>query len=518
MTRSNRRCSVAAACVLACAAVLLLSTAGVRASDGESLRAAFDRHVTKLRTNAGAPLGSVAAVSRSSASVPSGPPAFAVAAAERGGGLGRCAPGNCVSTEVELVDAVSEIPAAGGTGVIVICRDAPIELNRSIVILGSMDVTIECCDVQPRRSSSSLPACSIVTGPECGSTICDITFFNVESVTLSGILFDGSTKSPEFSAVGIVSYIFGAIIESFERRLRIADCVFRNVEGGEFTISSPYIARALNVIGLVREDPSDSIEIEIVRSGFFDNESGGFLLLVVSSAGSNGNVNVNVRDCQFERNGQALEFRVSANDNGGIAIIGDVESVVVESSRFIDNQSAFRGAALIVSRVLGDDPVPPIATESSSITLRDNLFRGNRCGRSTRLGAEAGAVYIKLDLVRSETLVAVENSDFFNNTAVGLVGEGSGGGLTVEDVLGEVRIDRCRFKGNRSGDAAAIRLFRIVSATITRAKVEDNVGRATRGDTSTVRFFNFVDEFGLEGALLVSRSKFKNNIGTHTSL
>jgi len=44
------------------------------------------------------------------------------------------------------------------------------------------------------------------------------------------------------------------------------------------------------------------------------------------------------------------------------------------------------------------------------------------------------------------------------------------------------------------------------------------VGQATRGDTSTVRFINFVDEFGLEGALLVSRSKFKNNIGTHTSL
>ena len=61
--------------------------------------------------------------------MPSGPPAFAVAAAERGGGLGRCAPGNCVSTEDELVEAITDIVVAGGMGVVALCRDTPIELN-----------------------------------------------------------------------------------------------------------------------------------------------------------------------------------------------------------------------------------------------------------------------------------------------------------------------------------------------------------------------------------------------------
>ena len=239
------------------------------------------------------------------------------------------------------------------------------------------ELIIECCDVQTRRFSSSLPACSIVTGPECGTVPCSIAFFNIASLTLSGILFDGSNGTPTTSELGIILYEFDDLTVARERRLSITDCIFRNFDGGVFSISEgPFQARALNIVGFTRADPNESLDIQIVRSGFFDNESGGVLLLVLNvDDGSTGNVNANVRDCQFERNGNAFDF-FRLNDYSGIAVIGNVASVVVESSRFIDNLSAALGAAIKIDSFFSGLPFD----RRESVRLRENIFRGNRCG------------------------------------------------------------------------------------------------------------------------------------------
>ena len=98
--------------------------------------------------------------------------------------------------------------------------------------------------------------------------------------------------------MGIILYEFDDLTVARERRLGITDCIFRNFDGGVFSISEgPFQARALNIVGFTRADPNESLDIQIVRSGFFDNESGGVLLLVLNvDDGSTGNVNANVRD------------------------------------------------------------------------------------------------------------------------------------------------------------------------------------------------------------------------------
>ena len=323
----------------------------------------------------------VAAVRRSAA-ITSGTLAFS---AERRGSVGRCAPENCVSTQDELVDALSAIVAEGGVGVITLCRDEPLVLSERITLGGSIfkDVTIECCDVKRRRNSSSQPRCSIVTdtspGSDCFTCAIEFEANSFESVELRGILFDGNAEST-ISLFGLVTYVFIEPMGPIMRRLSVVDCVFQNVRGVRNAVGPnlvDYQTRALNIFGGVESaSGEESVSIEIVRSGFFDNESGGVLLLVLNvDDGSTGNVNANVRDCQFERNGNAFDF-FRLNDYSGIAVIGNVASVVVESSRFIDNLSAALGAAIKIDSFFSGLPFD----RRESVRLRENIFRGNRCG------------------------------------------------------------------------------------------------------------------------------------------
>ena len=511
--KSEQRNWLAAAAVFV---VVVLVAAGGRAD--ASLTAAVERRP-----------GGVAVSRSSAADLSTSPPAFAVG--RRGGGVPEsCLPGNCVSNEAELIDAIENISVTGG--VITLCRDAPIVLEREInLFAASVEVTIECCDVQRRTSGASLPACSIVTGPDCqviaftGTIVrnCGFSFF-FASVTLSGILFDGSSNGSPVEPLdgGIVEFLYNPTFAP-ESRLSVVDCVFRNVEGGVRDLPQGAVQlRALNIIAGVAEDvPGSSFTIEVLRTGFFDNPSGGLLLLPLSEGtGFNGNTNAFVRDCQFERNGQSSDF-LRGNDNSGVAVLGPIASITVESSRFIDNVSRTRGAAIQIERNFDFGAPAPNQTDSTSVTLRDNLFRGNRFGKTQFF--EAGAVFIRLEGVIAGS-VTIEDSDFIDNAAFDcdLPGSGCtealGGGLCLNFVTEEVIIDRCRFKNNVANAGAAFSAFQVGSLVLSRSKIEKNEGRGTDGVQNAVNIINVpIPVLGFN-TFSVSQSTFKKNIGTHTSV
>ena len=456
----------------------------------------------------------VAAVRRSAA-ITSGTPAFS---AERRGSFRRCAPENCVSTQDELVGALSAIVAEGGVGVITLCRDEPLVLSEQIILGGSIfkDVTIECCDVQRRRNSSSQPKCSIVTDTSPGSRCltCGIVFEanSLESVELRGILFDGTGEGNTISLFGVVSYLFMEPMGLIMRRFSVVDCVFQNVKGVGNAVGPNLVAyqtRALNIFGVLESAPGEeSVSIEIVRSGFFDNPTGGVGVVGITNDGSNGGLNVVVRDSQFERNGQIIPvFRI--DDNSGLAVLGRFASVLVESSRFIDNLSTIQGAGIQIGTNLQTfgPPITSNKTDSASVTLRDNVFRGNRV--PSQIATSGGAVIVRLSDVDNGRLI-IDDSDFANNTAR------AGGGLVISGVDGDVSISKCRFRDNSGAFAAAIAMADVTSVAITRSKFDKNVGRDGDRDTEVVAIANLIGRspFFEEGALVVSRSTFRKNTGT----
>ena len=568
MTSEKRRTATAATNMLAAMGVVavLLLAAGDRADATEvtTWSEFFTDSESPLLAAAAVSRSSgtsrpVAAVSRSSAAVATAPrPAFAVA---RGGVPASCLPGNCVSNQAELIDAIANINTPGGLGgVITLCRDAPIVIDEDIIISSSFlldpsaEVTIECCDVTRRTSSSTLPRCSIVTGPDCAvlvdllgnaTRVCSLSIFNSRSLTLSGILFDGSSNTSPVPELlnGIVRYrLTPGLIGFSTSRITVVDCVFQNVEGSDVSFGVTPLEpkntlqlRALNVFFFGgTSDPEDtSLAIEIVRTAFFDNPSGGLLLFsafLPADSTRNGNINALVRDSQFERNGQSSNF-VRFIDNSGIAVLGPIASITVDSSRFIDNLSAGRGGAIQIERD-GTSQLFPIptssVTDSTSVTLRGNLFRGNRCGPSAQF-AEAGAVYVRLEGV-IDSSVTVVDSDFIDNAAVScnLPGTGcsevgsTGGGLVVEFVTEEVIIDRCRFKSHTAEIGAAIFVFQVASLALTRSKIEKNVSirdDGIEGATAVVEVINTDSTLCFDvGTVFVSRSTFKKNTGTHTSV
>ena len=87
----------------------------------------------------------------------------------------------------------------------------------------------------------------------------------------------------------------------------------------------------------------------------------------------------------------------------------------------------------------------------------------------------------------------------------------------MEDVFGDVIIDRRRFKGNVAGDASTISLRNVASAALTRSKIGDNEAVGSFEGKGTVLFFNSIGSPSFaQGTLVVSRSTFKRNAGTHT--
>ena len=187
-------------------------------------------------------------------------------------------------------------------------------------------------------------------------------------------------------------------------------------------------------------------------------------------------------------------------------MLGEVDSVLIESSRFIGNLSAKRGAAIqIDSLVFGASLTFP----STSLTLRDNTFIDNRCGPNAQsTETNGGAVFISLDNVNGD--VAIDSSDFVGNTA-SVETEGfrssRGGGLYVQEVFGDVSIDRCRFKRNVADDAAAIFLRNADSVSLTRSKIERNDSLKSTSAVGYVLGFT-------RGSLVVRRSHFRRNNGT----
>ena len=460
--------------------------------------------------------GPVASVSRSSVANASDPPAFAVAAAERFGTPERCEPGNCVATFGELIAALEDIrDNAGGVGTVTVCRDAPLVLTSFIQLNAPdyADITIECCDTRVRRRSSSVPACTIVQAPTCdagASTSCNFNFFGL-SVTLRGIAFEGNGEQ---SFVGIVDFNSNLDVGTDEDiTLDVIDCVFEKSFGRLFEGAGDNIvrARALTIFAqsffFSLEPQPGTITVRLVRTGFFDNPQGG----VGVFAGASQNVAVSVIDCQFERNGEADNFDLR-NDNSGVAVLGRVDSVTIESSRFEDNLSAKRGAAIqIDSTVLG----AAVSTGFTSVTIEDNVFKNNTCGPNTQgERTNGGAVFISLNAVDSS--VSIADSLFVDNTAFGgtvspLFSEG--GALYVQEVFGDLSIDKCRFRRNVADDAAAIFLRNIESVSLTRSKIERNDSLESR---AAVRYGNQIGlgSSFLQGSLLVRRCTFKRNVGT----
>jgi len=459
--------------------------------------------------------GPVASVSRSSVTNASDPPAFAVAAAERFETPERCEPGNCVATFDELSAALEDIEAnGGGVGTVTVCRGAPLVLTSFIQLVAPtfVDITIECCDTRVRRRSSSVPACTIVQAPTCdegSSTSCDFNFFGL-SVTLRGIAFEGNGEE---SFVGIVDFSDNFPETDADITLDVIDCVFENSFGSLFEGAGGNFvrARALTIFAesffFSLEPQSGTQTVRLVRTGFFDNVLGG----VGVFAGASQKIAVSVIDCQFERNGESV-FRIFNNDNSGIAVLGRVDSVTIESSRFEDNLSAKRGAAIqIDSTVLGAAVFPGF----TSVTIEDNVFKNNTCGPNLQgERTNGGAVFISLNTVDSS--VSIADSLFVDNTAFGgtvapLFSEG--GALYVQEVFGDLSIDKCRFRRNVADDAAAIFLRNIESVSLTRSKIERNDSLESR---AAVRYGN---QIGLgssfsQGSLLVLRCTFKRNIGS----
>ena len=461
--------------------------------------------------------GPVASVSRSSVTNASDPPAFAVAAAERFGTPERCEPGNCVATFDELAAALEDIEAnGGGVGTVTVCRGAPLVLTSFIQleVPSFVDITIECCDTRVRRRSSSVPACTIVQAPTCdegGTTSCDFNFFGL-SVTLRGIAFEGNGEESFIGLVKFSSDFQGGLTDA-DITLDVIDCVFENSFGSLFVGAggNQVNARALTIFNegffFSLEPRPGTITVRLVRTGFFDNPQGG----VGVFAGASQNIAFSVIDCQFERNGEADNFDLR-NDNSGVAVLGRVDSVTIESSRFEDNLSAKRGAAIqIDSTVLGAAVFPGF----TSVTIEDNVFKNNTCGPNLQgERTNGGAVFISLNTVDSS--VSIADSLFVDNTAFGgtvapLFSEG--GALYVQEVFGDLSINRCRFRRNVADDAAAIFLRNIESVSLTRSKIERNDSLESR---AAVRYGN---QIGLgssfsQGSLLVRRCTFKRNIGT----
>lgn len=200
------------------------------------------------------------------------------------------------------------------------------------------------------------------------------------------------------------------------------------------------------------------------------------------------------------------------SDNSGVAVLGRVDSVTIESSRFEDNLSAKRGAAIqIDSTVLGAAVSPGF----TSVTIEDNVFKNNTCGPNA-IGerTNGGAVFISLNAVDSS--VSIADSLFVDNTAFGGTVEprfSEGGALYVQEVFGALSIDKCRFRRNVADDAAAIFLRNIESVSLTRSKIERNDSLESR---AAVRYGNQIGlgSSFLQGSLLVRRSTFKRNVGT----
>lgn len=462
----------------------------------------------------------------------------AVTTAERRSGGGPCSPGNCVSNEAELRNALDEIASAGGVGTVTLCSESPIVLSPGLIFLTNQfftDVTIECCDVRERKAPSTLPACSIVRDPLCGqfSQVGDInscSIFTEEiSLTLRGIDFDGGEfNNPDTAVVGPVA--FNAFDSADRLSLLVADCIFRNTNDGTVFFLNDiddvlFRVRALTVV--FDQDFSGSVSVEIKRTGFFDNDSGGLIVLTAGIPGGFGSddkaVSVHVSESQFENNQLGgdpdVEDSPIFDDNGGIAVIGRFESVVVEYSRFFDNFSPKRGAAIQIDTNVTGTGFTGV-TRGSSVALRDNKFERNQCLSGDGERTNGGAVFISFGGV-SDGSITVEGSDFVDNAVspvpgavVGLATLSEGGGLYVQNVQdgGSVSIARCDFHRNTAQDAAAIFLANVESASIVRSEIQSNEAALS---TSAVKYKNLVAQGVVRGSLVVSRSKFRKNTGTN---
>ena len=460
--------------------------------------------------------------------------ALAVTTAERRSGVGPCSPGNCVSNEVELRNALDEIANAGGVGSVTLCSESPIVLTPGLIILTSeffTDVTIECCDVRERRFPSTLPACFIVRDPRCGqfsqvgdTNSCSI-FTEEISLTLRGIDFDGGEfNDPDTQVVGPVA--FNAFESADRLSLLVADCIFRNTNDGTVFILNDiddviFRVRALTVV--FGENFSGSVSVGIERTGFFDNDSGGLIVLTAGGFGSDDKaVSVHVSESQFENNQLGGDPDVEDSifdDNGGIAVIGRFESLVVENSRFFDNFSPKRGAAIQIDTNVTGTGFTGV-TSGSSVALRDNKFERNQCMSGDGERTNGGAVFISFAGV-SDGSITVEGSDFVDNAVspvpgavVGLATLSEGGGLYVQNVQdgGSVSIARCDFHRNTAQDAAAIFLANVESASIVRSEIQSNEAELS---TSAVKYKNLVARGVVRGSLAVSRSKFRKNTGAN---
>ena len=80
----------------------------------------------------------------------------------------------------------------------------------------------------------------------------------------------------------------------------------------------------------------------------------------------------------------------------------------------------------------------------------------------------------------------------------------------------EVIIDRCRFKKNVANAGAAFSASQVGSLVLSRSKIEKNEGRGTDGVQNAVNILN-IPTPGFKN-FSVSRSTFKRNTGTHTSI
>ena len=427
---------------------------------------------------------SVAAVSRGDVSN--------FGALERGGA---CQRPRCVSNEEELQRALTALGDTGG-GTVTLCRSdsRPIELNERIFAPEFIsDVTIECCDIRT-RTDRTVPACTI--RKLC--TTCNIDVFFVDSVTLRGIQFEDRNPNSDGSVTdfGALYYqVDGSADSGSDIRLSISDCVFRDFKGSTFPVGFLPDLRA-RAITFVLSDVSDgsfgSAEIEIVRSGFFDNDSGGAVVYQQALGNrTDGLVTIDIRESQFENGGvTATGFRPSnsTTENGGFAMVGPLRSMSVSSSRFIANKAPRYGGGLLVVNAQDqlNSGIGIKLGDTVGITLSDNLFDGNEVFNPTRGSGGAtfvqggGAVALLVGQV-DEINIEILDSRFFNNIASTVPGPDGvidseesaiGGGLYVAsglirpcptcprnpNVEQTLTIDRCRFKNNAAVNGAAAQI------------------------------------------------------------